>query len=72
MTAIPSLTLRRALLIVDAVNGMDSADRLANTRLPAQEWDGRRAGRGWSRYSAGEHGRSRVRLVFTDTTRQFN
>lgn len=37
MTAMPLLTLRQALLIVDAVNGMDSADRLANTRLLAQE-----------------------------------
>ncbi|MFI7108131.1 TetR family transcriptional regulator [Nonomuraea sp. NPDC050227] len=37
MTAIPSLTLRQALLVVDAVNGMHSTDRLADTRLLAQE-----------------------------------
>ncbi|MGV9304227.1 hypothetical protein ACWDLG_12710 [Nonomuraea sp. NPDC003727] len=36
-TALPPLTLRQALLIVDAVNGLDSTDRLARTRLLARE-----------------------------------
>ncbi|MET9338889.1 hypothetical protein [Nonomuraea sp. NPDC003804] len=37
MTAPPPLTLRQALLIVDAVNGLYSTDRLARTRLLARE-----------------------------------
>ncbi|MEV4221965.1 hypothetical protein [Nonomuraea sp. NPDC049725] len=35
--AMPSLTLRQALLIVDAVNGLGSTGRLARARLLARE-----------------------------------
>ncbi|MFI7470163.1 hypothetical protein [Nonomuraea sp. NPDC049646] len=37
MTALPPLSLRQALLIVDAVNGLPSVDRLTRERLLAQE-----------------------------------
>lgn len=37
MTAIPPLTLRQALLLVDAVNGLPAIDRPARARLLARE-----------------------------------